>query len=466
MKNLIAWEFRRLGRDRTFLAVGLALLLISFVALAYGEVTLQRQNHVVEKLSTLVKSSDNAYFQARFGDSEEFGRAAYYFGRAVGHEPRPEAALSLGQRDLHSYHQIVRLRSLYANLFDGSFENPLSQVSGHFDLAFVMVFLLPLLVIVVGFDMLSRESEGRTLPLLRSSGVLVSQLLAIRFALRLFLFGSLVGSIVLVAGLSVGADWKIVACWLLLLGLYLLFWFSLTALVVSQAWTSARNAVTLLAVWVVLTLVGPSMLNLLLPKETTQSGARLTISARQKVNSGWDIPKSETRRDAETFDPAYRSAPEFGIPFNWAWYYAMHDVGDSSVAQQAQQYLNALGKREQRALEWSLLLPPVRLQLLLDQLSATDLQSNIDYLQYVGRSREAMRKQYLPLVFAEEKLSKDELLELHETLNEDRFQPRPRVSSVAAYGWSILLLTLALTSLASWSISGIETRLRRRQERW
>lgn len=465
MKTLILWEIRRLWRDRTFIAACLALIVTSVVATGYGVVTLERQRAVIHKLPEIVSDSDNSYFQARFGESEEFGRAAYYLGYAITHEPRPEAALSLGQRDLHSYHQIVRLRSLYANLFDGSFENPLSQVSGHFDLAFVVVFILPLLVIVVGFDMLSKEVEGRTLPLLRSSGLLVSRLISIRLGLRFLVLSGLASAVVLVSGLAVGAAWEVLIGWLFLAWLYLLFWFSLVGLIISRAWSSSRSAVTLIAIWVILTLVGPSMLNLLLPKETTQTGARLTISARQRVNAGWDIPKSVTRQAAEALDSLYKAAPEFEEPFTWGWYYAMHDVGDGSVSGQAELYLAALGDRERKALHWSLLLPPVRIQLLLDQLAATDLQSNLDYLQYVKQSREEMRKQYLPWALEGLKISKSELLALHENLGSDRFQPQPRVASLVTYGWSMVLLTLGLMIIAGWNVSRIETRLRRTQGR-
>jgi ABC-2 type transport system permease protein len=239
--------------------------------------------------------------------------------------------------------------------------------------------------------------------------------------------------------------------WILSSVAYLLIWFSLVGLVCSRGWNSAVNAGVLLGLWTALTVLGPALLNLTLSREVVKNGASITIRARQVVNDGWDTDKQITAEIAEQVDPRYRSAPVVQEEFSWSWYFAMHDAGDAAVEEMANNYFLALEERYNRSLSWSLLFPPVRLQLLLDEFAATDLRSHLDYYRFVKQSRQDLRDQFLPRVFAEETLTKKELLQLHEEIPIQIFEPsRERLWSrglLEIVGLSLLLLSLSLLSL-------------------
>ncbi|MEJ7658781.1 MAG: hypothetical protein WKG07_03710 [Hymenobacter sp.] len=66
---------------------------------------------------------------------------------------------------------------------------------GNFDLAFVLVYLLPLFVIALGYGLLAGEQESGVLPLLRVQAASVRRLL----------LGKLLFGFLLVAGLARGA---------------------------------------------------------------------------------------------------------------------------------------------------------------------------------------------------------------------------------------------------------------------
>lgn len=441
----------------------LCLALFSFcclLAVGYGCSQVRRQNQIADRLPQWVRESDEAYFETRFKEEEDIGRVHYYLRQPTAHRPRPEAALSLGQRDLHSYHQNVWLRSLYTNLFDAGFENPSRSVAGHFDLAFVLVYLLPLVIIASTHDLLAKETEGRTLPLLWASGSFLSTLFLFKLGTRCLLTSGLLTAIVTASLLWVGASVAVLPAWLAVVLGYNLFWFGLAALVVSLAWKAARSAGLLLAVWTLLTIVSPAFLNLLLPRQATQSGAALTIRCRQVVNHGWDSEKALARLEAQKRFAGYADAPLEGEKFSWSWYYAMHDAGDQAVEAQAHEYFESLRAKDERAFAYSLVAPPVRAQLLLDRLAATDLGAHLGYYQHVIEARKAMQKVSLPRVFSEEKLTKDELFRLHDQLPAVEFRPPaggPSDRGIAELWW----VALALVGLAWMRLGGLEQSLKR-----
>ena len=460
MNTTLAWEIKKLFIDRTFKAALLLFVLFSCLSMVYGKTQLQRQHQTLDRLGRVVRESDEVYFKTRFEGEEEMGRAHYYLSQATEHRALPEGALSLGQRDLHSYHQVYRLRSLYGNLFDAGFENPTQSAAGHFDFSFVLVLLLPLVIIANSYDLLSSESERGTLKLLRTSGASIARLLAIKVLVRFGALTSISLALLTLGMLYVQAPLGSWLSWALVLMSYLMFWFGVAAFVMSFAWSTARNAGVYLGIWALLTLVGPTLVSISLPREATLNGAAITITARQEINKGWDRDKKLTLERAIAYDPIYRDAPILEERYTWAWYYAMHDSGDAAVSEQAKQYFEGLEKREEQSFQWSLLLPPVRAQLLFDQLAGTGLTAHIDYCRFVQNSREDMRQKYLPAVFAEKKVTPEELLKLHDELPSLKYTPQRDTKSMA-YLLQFLALGLLSGGLGLASISQIEKRLRK-----
>lgn len=456
----LSWELKRELRSRTFLFCSVLLCLLVSVSFVYGRRQIQRQLSVIEQLENLVTESDQVYFQERFKEDETVGRACYYLSQPTAHRPLPEAALSLGQRDLHSYHQSVRLRSLYANLFDSGFSNPSQAAAGHFDLAFVLVFLLPLFVIALTFDTLSADGERRTLPLLRAAGTPLGSLVKGRLLLKFALLGGLTSLLVGGNLWACGAPGQAFLVWIITTLSYLLFWFALAGFVCSRGWNSARNAGALLACWTFFTILGPSLLNLNQTREATKNGASITIRARQVINDGWDIDKEITAAIAEKYDPRYGDAPVVQEKFSWSWYFAMHDAGDAAVKQMTEDYFEGLNRNYESSLAWSFMFPPVRLQLILDEFSGTDLLSHLDYYRFVEESREKMREKLLPRVFSEETLTKKELLRLHQELPMMSFQPS-RNKLWTRQLKEFIVLSLFLAVMSAFFLGTVERSLKR-----
>ena len=72
--------------------------------------------------------------------------------------PNNTALFSIGQGDVFPYYYNVKVESFFMQLFKQTeIANPLRSLAGHFDTSFWIIYLLPLLIIVLGFNALSSE---------------------------------------------------------------------------------------------------------------------------------------------------------------------------------------------------------------------------------------------------------------------------------------------------------------------
>ena len=180
-------------------------------------------------------------------------------------EPGPLAALAVGQSDLLPYHYDV---SIYTNEStfqqNGEVENPLNLLVGRFDLAFVTVYLLPLLVLALSFNVLSEEREQGTLALTLSQPVSARDVVGAKLAFRALLVVGLAAGVSLLGILATGGFGSAgrVVLWCATVVLYALFWFALAAWVNSLRRSSAWNATALVGAWLVLVVVLPAAVNI------------------------------------------------------------------------------------------------------------------------------------------------------------------------------------------------------------
>jgi ABC-2 type transport system permease protein len=143
-------------------------------------------------------------------------------------------------------------------------ENPAKMMTGHFDLAFAMLYLLPLFVIGVSYDLIASERESGLLALIISQPVSLRTVVLARVLVRTLL---LLGAVLT---FSIGAtalnamDWRHdqapvrFALWLSAICAYALFWFGLAIVVNARGKGPASNAMILASCWLVLVLLLPA----------------------------------------------------------------------------------------------------------------------------------------------------------------------------------------------------------------
>lgn len=356
--TLIAHELRLLLRSRMAVLTLLLVALLSIAAVAAGMAEIARQRDVIARIQPK-QAQDTASIAAWVDKTKDAGNAAYYSFHATWDTPAPLAFAALGLRDVAPYILRVRALGLEAQLYDGEAFNPELALPGRFDFAFVLVYLTPLFVIALFHDMVSGEREAGRLRMLDAIAGSGRHLWARRVTLR--------GGLLFVAlgtPLTIGAILSHVPGILLLavLGLtafYLAFWIGVTLLIGRLRWSSVANAATLAGLWLVLTLVLPTLAHVAINQAVpVGQGVELTLAQREAVNRAWDIPRDATMRAFYAGHPEWQDSPPLTDAFHYKWYFAFHQVGDESVAQQVDAYRRGIETRDAaaRTIGWLLLL--------------------------------------------------------------------------------------------------------------
>jgi len=174
--------------------------------------------------------------------------------------------VALGQSDLFPAQFRVTYASKINFLHGNDIENPWHVLSGHFDLAFVTVYLLPLLIFALGYNLLAGEREDGTLKLLLSQPLAFAALILGKITVRIGVLLA-VAVLVPVAVLAVARPQVLQALdvtlwWVALVALYALFWCALAVFVNVLDTSSAANAMMLIVSWVMLVLVVPVLVNI------------------------------------------------------------------------------------------------------------------------------------------------------------------------------------------------------------
>lgn len=230
----------------------------------------------------------------------------------------PLAPLAIGQSDMYPYSYRITTQSRVEFMYDSEIENPWNLLTGRFDPAFVLTYLLPLLVFAWSYNLLAVEREQGTLRLLLSQPVGLRTVVLGKVTARiavLFFWAVAIPTIALLFLRPVvreGSGLVLLACWMGLIAAYALLWFALAVLVNSFAKSSALNALVLVSAWVLLVLVLPVAVNL---------GAALASPAPSRAGLATQtrmITMDNLERLKDRFGTEYRHVqnPEALLPRN------------------------------------------------------------------------------------------------------------------------------------------------------
>ena len=177
--------------------------------------------------------------------------------------PAPLGALAVGQSDVYPSYLRITARNLDALVTGDQIEHPLAVASGHLDLAFVVLFLYPLLIFAVSFDLTATERDRGTLRMVLAQPVRLRDVMAGKMIARVVLLAI---PIVLIP-IVIGSFWLAAtqfAVWTVAVLVYGLIWHGLALLVNARGWSAPANALVLAGIWLMFAIVGPATINLLI----------------------------------------------------------------------------------------------------------------------------------------------------------------------------------------------------------
>lgn len=343
------------------------------------------------------------------------GDSGYYVYHLVYDRPSGWNFLSLGNRPYTAQLQRIRLLGLESQIYDGESHNPEYAVAGHFDYAFAVVFLLPLLCIALAHNLGPVEHRAGRMALLQTLAASMNVLWIRRLLLRWWL-----ATLTFVLPLLLWVAWAnlpwLPFFWVVLwVGAYALFWVLLSGLLSLRSSQPSANANAMLSMmlWLLLTIVVPTAAGFWISASNpTITGAEIALSHRKFVHDAWDLPKEDTFKPFFEAYPEWKDTPPVQGRFHSKWYYAFQHVADMRLQPQVEIRERALLARDHysRMLGW--IVPSVSLQYALDDLAQNNLQQRLQYRQHVRNFHTSLRHYYYPYLFEERPFNPDDFLGL------------------------------------------------------
>jgi ABC-2 type transport system permease protein len=370
----------------------------------------QQQKADYEKYSRQIASiKPRQHFDGgHFGDPTN----PFYFGNRMGAKyavmpPAPLSIISTGQSDLFPYYYKLTLSKRQALYHSEEIENPHVLYNGSFDLSFVIIFLLPLVIIAFTYNIYAAEKQNGTLQLLMAQNTSVQKITAYRLLFRYLLFCGFTTVILFTGllsfGINVSASFSALAKVIGIVWLYAAFWFAFAFMINSFKKNAGFNATVLTGSWLLLVLIIPTILSVVV-NQLHPNRSRLDLITKTR-----DISDSIASSN-NVLNRFLEEHPEFK-PANTA----QPDRNSTTlrsrieVEMQKEILLNEFAittqKREALVNRYRFFSPAIFMQQLLNNVAGTNEKRYVDFDNQVKKYHQAYRNYFEPLVYRQEKFS-------------------------------------------------------------
>lgn len=378
----------------------LALFFAGLVGLHFGKLFLDESQENISKAAQLQK--EDIARHVKF-EQDDLGLLLYYTKFGLINEMPPLAGLSIGQRDVYPSIQRVNIRNLEEQKYNSRLANPVYQLIGNFDLSFVLIYFAPLVIIAFCYNIVSEEKENGTWELALSQSGNIRPMIYAKFFIRYVSILLVIGLLWLISllYLRIPFNQNYLAYGLISLG-YISFWFAVVWLVTSFHFTSSKNALYLLTIWVVFNIIAPAAINgvisLLYPVPESFATA---LQSREGYHNKWDQDKAPTIQKFVKHYPQFKEYTHLeGAQFSWFWYYAMQQMGDDEAAQKSAELKNKLKQRASLGDILGMFFPGIHTQLTFNHLAKTGLHNRLHFMQALEEFHEQKRLYFYPKIFS------------------------------------------------------------------
>ncbi|WP_160715233.1 DUF3526 domain-containing protein [Chitinophaga solisilvae] len=414
--QIIASELRALFRTAVLPVLTAVCLAAGSCALFYGHhVTQQRVAGIDSMQRQYTERYTAMYTSLRADTATEQGKQNYQaaiepavveyrlYNNAV-QLPGAMSVLAIGMSDVARHYYPVKINAGYTPA-EEKLSNPQQLMTGNFDLAFVCIYLLPLMLIALTYNLFSQEQEQGTLKLLiiqqGSFRRILLMRLCIRWVLLLLLvtFLILAGIIFLPAGIPVNAGE--VWAWIAVTAAYTLFWAGVCWVVTTWGKSSGVNLIALLSCWLLLLVVMPAVIHFRI-SDTGVTDDTATNASRQRdiAWDTWELPQRQLLDSFYQVYPQYRNhlaydTSEGSMRRSMAYYQLAEQRMDRILAPQQQRRQQQLAGVT-AAYAWS---PAVYAQALYSRIAHTDITDDYYFRQQVTAFREQWKHYFYGFYF-------------------------------------------------------------------
>jgi len=329
--------------------------------------------------------------------------------------PATAAIYSIGQGDVFPYYYTVKNESFFMQLFkQGEITDPLRALAGHFDVAFWIIYLLPLLIIVMNFNTLSSELDNGNWKMMSSQGIsakkwilsklwltavfVIAMLLIVFFTgagFNLYYFDQLPGVTDILFCISAS--------------IYLFFWCALMYLISAFGRSSRSNALVSGLAWIAVCIILPTLVSSVIEKSISVDNTIVSRMSRRPQGDRFDdttFGKNTIDRFA-ALQPALKQASiSPGDPaFQFAVYMSYHALLDDSNKVFVQEYFDRIERRQRIVNAAGILNPAASTDGLFSAFSGNDAAANHDFIWQTMRFQNNLHEAFFPPIFSNQTLT-------------------------------------------------------------
>lgn len=394
MKTIFKFQWKRFLRNKIALYSWLGMLAIGCYAIYYGQNFQQSQLHTIMQLDTAYQSRLALQLDKYQRDTTvkegltEFKNASdafmneYALKPVVWKSPSPLQSLSIGQSDNQPFYYSIWVYNNVYNNKVSEIRNPAKLRAGNFDLAFVLIYLLPLLLIAYSFNAAGEDDENGITKLLAAQGYSIHRLLVYRLCFYGLLVISL-GVLLSILGLLSSGGFSSLNSlgWLMLTVIYLVFWLAVCYGIVAIVRNSSGSALALVGIWVILNLLVPSAIQQL-QHQHDPHGLEIADADREFGAKLWNMDKNKL------IDTLFEIRPDlkkYGVNDTntvRSIAYSYLNMRNMSATGQLLDSLNAV--EQQKISDLNYFNPIFSAQLLYNQLAASELEDFIKFRKDVS----------------------------------------------------------------------------------
>ena len=430
--HIISFEWKKLWRSKSLAVLMVVVFGSGIYGIFFGKFEIDKQEMRMAYVQDHErKEFDSLVVWARLdttivGNKEKYQRALSptgvgwnkHFTYYMTHETPAGAGLCLGQRDLFPVYYGFNVSDLARQVNTGEVANPMKLLTGNFDLAYVFVFLFPLLVVALFYDLFASEREGGTLLLLQSQSTALNKILLSKGVFRLLIVWGMAIVLIILGflfqGIPIGSNSSLMFQWTVLVFGYCLFWVLIMGMVVRLRRSSSVSAIIGLGIWLIFTLITPALLNLfVLAKEPLPNRAEMIDAVRNLNDQVWEKPKSFV------WESFYEDYPHFkdGDTTNFnKWYYASFVLIDKEADEMKSQFEEQVRKRNELLERWSWIAPAASMHERLSKISGTDRNSHLNFITEINEYHQELKNLYYKRIFSGEQFTIEDLKSLGDKL--------------------------------------------------
>lgn len=374
------------------------LMVLGFLSIGTGKQFLTQKQKVIAKAK--IEQKKHIKTQTTL-HKDDLGLLLYYLKFSYINPVNSLAGISIGQSDLNSHIQNVTILNLEGQKYDTDLVNPMRLHVGNLDISFLIIFLFPLIIIALNFNILSEEIEKGTWKMITIQGKSSFNYLLKKLSIRIGFVFIILGVLFLFAKVILEIPFSVNFLKIIIISyLYILFWFTICFFVIMFRKSSNTNAIVLLSSWLILVVFLPVLVNnYIANKYPIDEAFTMTIKQRDEYHKKWDTDKKET------LDKFYAHYPQFSDyelqeeGFSWLWYYAMQQMGDDESKNESNSLRDKILKRERLSKQIAQFFPPMQIQLAMNDIAGTSLTNHVNFLNATTEFHEKLRLEFYPKIF-------------------------------------------------------------------